>query len=206
MKMINNNEFIEVFEKRLSEFTKAPYVVLTDSCTNAIFLSLKYLQVKNQIINIPKQTYISVPQTIIHTGNTINFIDYQWLCNYELGKTGIYDCAVGFKPDMYEPGTFQCTSFQQKKTLKIGKGGAILLDDYEAYKILKRMAWDGRDSSIPVSEDKGLILGYHMNMIPDDAARGILLLNQLDNNDIITKGSDNYPDISEYSCFKEYMS
>ena len=206
MKNYNNHEFINLFEKRLSEFTGAPYVVLVDSCTNAIFLSLYYLKNYYYInskfyeLEIPKNTYISVPQSIIHAGFKPTFKDIKWKKFYQIGELPIYDYAVGFESGIYKSGTFQCLSFQQKKCLNIGKGGAILTDDYEAYKILKRLSWDGRDASIPVKEDKNIILGFHMNMIPDDAAKGILLLNQLNKKrikDYLGSYKD-YPDISNY--------
>jgi dTDP-4-amino-4,6-dideoxygalactose transaminase len=178
----NNHFFIELFEKRLSEYTGAPYVVLVDSCTNAIFLSLilfkKYKKTKIKKITIPKRTYISVGQSVIHAGFKLKEKSIKWKGSYKLGKLPIYDCAVGLKPDMYYPGTYQCLSFQQKKAIGIGKGGAILLDNKEDYNLLKRLSWDGRDSSTSTKLDKNIILGYHMNMIPDDAAKGILLLNQ----------------------------
>ena len=66
-------------------------------------------------------------------------------------------------------------SFQAKKTLNIGKGGAILLNDYELYQKLNRLAWDGRDASIPVIQDT-YHHGYHMNMIPDDAAKRNIII------------------------------
>jgi hypothetical protein len=41
------------------------------------------------------------------------------------------------------------------------------------------MAWDGRDASVSVERDiNNIILGYHMNMTPNDAVNGLLLLNQ----------------------------
>lgn len=199
----NNDDFITLFEKRLSDFTSAPYVVLTDSCSNAIFLALKYFSSKvnfGEIITIPKNTYISVAQSIIHAGFTTEFVEIKWKETYELGNTNIMDCALGFKNNMYIQGKVMCLSFQQKKALNIGKGGAILLDNEEDYKILKRMTWDGRDSSKPVSNDVP-ILGYHMNMTPDDAARGVLLLNQLTDEIIISKlkSYNEYPDISVFN-------
>ena len=138
-----------------------------------------YLAFKDYELEIPKNTYVSVPQSIIHAGFKPTFKDIKWKKFYQIGDLPVYDYAVGFESGIYKSGTFQCLSFQQKKCLNIGKGGAILTDDYEAYKILKRLSWDGRDASIPVQEDKNIILGFHMNMIPDDAAKGILLLNQL---------------------------
>lgn len=204
---MNNNDFIILFEKRLSEYTGAPYVVLTDSCTNALFLCLKLLQNKNKInsndIIIPNRTYISVPQTIIHCGLTPQYQNIEWNGSYELGETNIIDCAVGFKSNMYIKYKYMCLSFQQKKAIKIGKGGAILLDNIDDYNILKRMAWDGRDSSKSVTEDiDNIILGYHMNMIPDDAAKGILLLNQYHFNQNDIKNYNDYPNIEQINYFK----
>lgn len=192
----NNNDFITLFERRLSEFTGAPYVVLTDSCSNAIFLCLKYFQkyrsydISSELLLIPEKTYISVPQSIINAGFTPIFNEKKWEQKYKIGDLPIYDYAVGFKKNIYKEGQFQCLSFQQKKTLNIGKGGAILLDNEDAYYTLKRMSWDGRDLSKSSTEDFP-IHGYHMNMIPDDAAKGVLILNQLDNKKI-KDGLKNY--------------
>ena len=205
---MNNNNFITMFEKRLSEYTGAPYVVLTDSCTNALFLSLKLLHNKNMLeandIIIPNRTYISVPQTIIHCGLNPVYNDRYWIGIYELGKTNIMDCAVGFKPNMYIKNKYMCLSFQQKKAIKIGKGGAILLDNIDDYNTLKRMAWDGRDSSKSVLDDiDNIILGYHMNMIPDDAVKGVLLLNQYNFNLNDIKSCNDYPNIEQINYFKQ---
>lgn len=201
----NNHDFITLFENKLSEYTGAPFVVLTDSCTHAIDLSLKYF-LKNyylpsgyEFLNIPKQTYISVPQTIKHNKFIVSYEDIKWYKYYKIGDLPIFDYAVGFEPNIYKAGEFQCLSFQQKKALNIGKGGAILLDDKDAYTYLKRLTWDGRNASIPVKEDKNILEGYHYYMSPEDAAKGILLLNQLDKKWIDYKlGSYlDYPDISK---------
>lgn len=200
---MNNHFFIDLFEQRLREFTGSPYVVLTDSCSNSIFLSLMYLKrYKNfteNTLTIPKQTYVSVPQAIINSGFKVDFKNIEWTGYYNIEKTPIIDAAVGFSKNMYVGG-MMCLSFQQKKSIPIGKGGAILLDNENDYKILKRMAWDGRDSSISVKDDiHNIILGYHMNMTPEDAAIGVLKLNQYAGDKI---GSYNdYPDISV--CFGE---
>lgn len=198
----NNNDFITLFERRLSKYTGAPYVVLTDCCTNAVFLSLKYLY-KNGLIQslaIPKQTYLSIPNIIDLAGFKYNYKDIKWTKGYQIGETPIFDMAVGFEEGMYRKGEYQCLSFQQKKTLPIGRGGAILLDDYEAYKTLKRMVNDGRDSSIHFSKDPNITKGYHMYMTPDNAAKGVLLLNQL--KEVKFGTYQDYPDISEINSIK----
>lgn len=61
----------EDFEKSLSDYTGAPYVITVDNQSNALFLSLYYEKnVKKNItgdtITIPSRTYPSVPCEIIH--------------------------------------------------------------------------------------------------------------------------------------------
>ena len=202
--MYNNNDFIKLFEQRLCEYTGAPYAVVVDCCTNAILLSLEYQRKRKQRITIPANTYLSVPMTLINHGYNIWLKHTEWHGHYQIGNTNVYDYAVGFEKNMYKSGEIQCVSFQQKKRLAIGKGGAILLDDREMYDQLKRMRHDGRDSAISVEQDADdIIIGYHMNMIPDQAARGILLMNQLSENYKLGSFND-YPDISKLKCLKDY--
>jgi dTDP-4-amino-4,6-dideoxygalactose transaminase len=202
--MINNNDFIELFEQRLCEYTGAPYAVAVDCCTNAILLSLEYQNKRKQRLTIPTHTYLSVPMTLINYGYNVWLEFEEWSGHYQIGNTDVYDYAVGFEKNMYKTGEVQCVSFQQKKRLAIGKGGAILLDDREMYEQLKRMRHDGRDSSISVEADAdNIIIGYHMNMTPDSAARGILLLNQLSEHYTVGTFHD-YPNIGDIKCLKDY--
>jgi dTDP-4-amino-4,6-dideoxygalactose transaminase len=207
--MKNNNDFISLFEQKLCEFTGAPYAVATDRCTNAIILALKLTQHRKQKISVPQRCYVSVPMMMDLFGYDIAFRDEQWNGSYEIGRTNIWDCAVGFERNMYKPGQIQCLSFQQKKRLAIGKGGAILLDDATLAKKLKRYSTDGRDSSISVEQElaqspESIVIGYHFNMTPDEAAKGILLLNQL--RPEYTPGSyKDYPNITQLKCFKDYL-
>lgn len=201
----NNNDFVELFEQHLCEYTGAPYAVAVDRCTNAILLALEYQGNRRQKLVIPKQTYLSVPMTLANYRYNVWLEDISWKGHYRIGLTNIYDYAVGFEKDMYIPGQVQCLSFQQKKRLAIGKGGAILLDDKQMYTTLKRMRHDGRNSSKPVSEEgvEDIIMGYHMYMSPDEAARGLLLLNQLSENYSLGSYKD-YPDISKFKCLKDF--
>jgi dTDP-4-amino-4,6-dideoxygalactose transaminase len=202
--LYNNDDFIDAFERRLCEYTAAPYAVAVDRCTNAILLALKAIQ-WSAPLHIPTHTYLSVPMTLMHHSFDITFEAVEWVGEYNLRPSPVYDCAVGFNRDMYKPGTLQCLSFQQKKRLAIGKGGAILLDDPVLYDLLKRMRHDGRNSRIPVRDEilqggaSDIIMGYHMNMSPDEAAKGILLLNQL--GPALNGNWCDYPDISTLPCF-----
>lgn len=67
-----------------------------------------------------------------------------------------------------------------KKTIPIGKGGIILTDDYDAYKWLKLASYDGRNLTTPYNSESHInMIGYHMYMTPEDAARGILLMDAI---------------------------
>lgn len=147
---------------------------------------------------------------MIHNwGYKISFMDEEWTGRYQLGNTNIWDCAVGFEKNMYVPGTVQCLSFQTSKRLNIGKGGAILLDDAVMYEKLSRMRRDGRETHTTTIHEMEksldtIIMGYHMNMSPDEAARGCLLLNQL--KEPAKNGSYlDYPDVTTLKCFKEIL-
>ena len=201
----NNNDFVELFEQRLCEYTGAPYAVAVDRCTNAILLSLEYLNKRRQKIVLPKQTYLSVAMTLINYRYNIWLEDIEWIGNYRVGMTDVYDYAVGFEKNMYVPGQIQCVSFQQKKRLAIGKGGAVLLDNKQMYETLKRMRHDGRDSSKPVTQEgvEDVIIGYHMYMSPDEATKGVLLLNQLKEDYTVGSHKD-YPDMSKFKCLKDF--
>jgi len=61
------------FEKELSKYTGAPYVVTVDNMSNALFLTLMYEGIKGQEITIPNRTYPSVPCEIIHAGGMVKF-------------------------------------------------------------------------------------------------------------------------------------
>ena len=204
--MNNNNEFVDIFERRLCEYTGAPYAIAVDRCTNAILLCLEYLtrygNMPRHTINVPANTYISVPMTLMNYGYAVNLIDLPWVGHYQIGDTKVYDYAVGFDRDMFVPGQIQCLSFQQKKRLAIGKGGAILTDDHNLATALKRLRHDGRDSALPVVDDTITMCGYHMYMSPDEAAKGILLINQP--LPPYNPGSYvDYPDSRKIECMKE---
>ena len=151
-------------------------------------------------VEIPAQTYVSVPMQILHAGALPEFQDSHWKGLYELGTTGIWDSAARFTRSMYVgKGALQCLSFQIKKILPIGRGGAILTDSRDEYQALKLMSYDGRDLKVPYTDKTHLkSLGWHYYMTPEDAARGIILMDQLpvENPDSMTW--KHYPDLREW--------
>jgi dTDP-4-amino-4,6-dideoxygalactose transaminase len=167
-------EIISEFEQAVAEFFGSPYAVAVDSCSNGLFLCLKYLKAAGTI-SIPKYTYISVPMQIHHAGCQVQFTDDDWVGKYQLNPYPIWDAAGQWRAGMYENG-LQVISFQFKKPLPIGRGGMILTDDQHAYNWLRYARHDGRDLNKFYPADEPEIMGWHFYMTPEDAARGILLM------------------------------
>ena len=189
-------DIVDIFEDKLARYAGSKYAVLTDSCSNALFLALKLRKIRGGVV-IPAQTYVSVPMQIIHAGGTPVFEDLKWSGLYQLGDTGIWDSAARFTEGMYVgAGSLQCLSFQIKKRLPIGRGGAILTDSLEEYTALKLMSYDGRDLQTPYSSLEHVrSFGWHFYMTPEDAARGILLMDRLPVNNADTMDQGHYPDL-----------
>jgi dTDP-4-amino-4,6-dideoxygalactose transaminase len=206
-------DIVGMFEDKLALFSGSKYAVSVDCCTHAIFLSLKYLQQvtnsdslsKNGVVRIPDKTYVSVPMQILHAGLIPAFDKIEWSGAYLIGDTGIIDGAGRFTSGMYTGGnSLHTLSFQIKKRLPIGRGGAILTDSKEAYEWLKLATYDGRDLLTPYDSPGHVsTLGWHYYMTPEDAARGILLMDQLQEVMPDTMSSQNYPSLSNMQVFSD---
>jgi len=188
---------VKKFEESICNYTGSKYAVAVDSCTNAIFLSLVYykkiINDKDITITIPSRTYISVPMQIINAGFKLNLVDYEWIGLYRLQNTPIIDSAQQFTKKMYIKNTFQCISFQFKKHLPIGRGGAILTDDIKAYEWLIKARHDGRNMYHEYGNINNIdMIGYHCPLLPNEAIRGqeLLLNMNLTSNNIPGRSAD----------------
>jgi len=163
------------FEKSLAEFTGAPYAIMTDCCTHAIELCMRYDQIKQ--CSFTCYTYLSVPMIMHRLGINYELTPTSWQGEYEFVGTRIWDSARRLEQDMYKGGAMQCLSFGHTKPLQIGRGGAILLDDHQAYESIIRMRYDGRDLNIAPWQDQGVFrVGYHYKPTIEEAQRGSELL------------------------------
>ena len=123
---MKNNPYsiVKMFEDEIADFTGSKYAVSVDSCTNAIFLICKYLNVSEVII--PSKTYLSVPQSIIHAGGKVIFDKStetnNWKGIYQLKPYPIFDAAKRLKRDMYINDSFMALSFHIKKLRLSQKG------------------------------------------------------------------------------------
>lgn len=188
----------------MAEFAGSKYAVAVDCCTNAIFLSLKYMQSKgmDDCVICPARTYVSVPMAVLHAGLPLTFDDFKWTGVYQLKPYPIFDGAKRFRRGMYQGG-LHCLSFHSKKILNIGKGGMILTNDEDAVRWLKKARYDGREEKHYGGGDI-TSLGWHMYLLPEQAARGLLLLQVLRDTleDGIPDQVEDYPDLRTMPVFK----
>jgi len=80
-------EKIAEFESALAKFTGAPYAVMTDCCTHAIELCLRFDRVKR--CSIPARTYLSVPMTLCKLDIEYDYQDHDWLGEYHITGTRV---------------------------------------------------------------------------------------------------------------------
>lgn len=169
-------EVVDIFEKKVAKFFGAPYAVAVDCCTHGIELCLKLCH-QDWEVTIPKNIYISIPMAIKRRGFNVYFEKKKWRGFYQLWPLAIYDAATFWTEGGYIKKTVMVISFQIKKYIPIGKGGMILTDSKEYYEELKLLRYDGRDLDTPYdSENHIKTTGFHYYMTPEDAARGILLM------------------------------
>ena len=155
-----NWQVVDLFEQKIAGFFGAPYAVATDCCTHALELSLRLLNCFQLVVDIPLHTYMSVPMMMDKINHSWRFKNIAWSDQYLLAPLPIIDAARTWKLDSYVPGHLMCLSF-------------------ERYNQLQKMDRDGRDRKILWENDDVDTAGYHYYMTPEDAARGIMLFDQL---------------------------
>jgi dTDP-4-amino-4,6-dideoxygalactose transaminase len=200
----------EEFEEELAKYTGSKFAVTVDNMSNGLFLALMYEKVKGKEITIPSRTYPSVPCEIIHAGAKVKFktIKGKTITGaYQLEPTNVWDSALTFTADMYKPGTHMCISFTGPyKHFKLSKGGAILTDDLDAYHWFKRARYSGR-RECSYHDDNLDMIGWNFYMMPELAARGLLLMNQFYNTDGTKRHNEDltlpYPDLSKFDIYKQ---
>ena len=193
-------QHVENFEVEIAKFYNAPYAVATDSCTHALELCLRYKQIKKA--SCPHHTYVSVPMTFEKLGIEWHFRRQVWQEFYLVTDT-IVDAATFWQPRGYITNLFMCISFQFRKHLGLGRGGAILCDKLDDYTVLKKMSYDGRVPTAPWAEQNIDTLGYHYYMTPETALLGLEKLpTAIETRPKIWTDRD-YPDLSAMTVFKD---
>jgi dTDP-4-amino-4,6-dideoxygalactose transaminase len=217
------HKITEDLEKELARYTGAPYVICVDNQSNGLFLALHYWIQKRKkehkenfeyvdIIDVPQRTYPSVPCEVIHAGARVNFTKVEGETikgAYQLTPSNVWDSALRFTADMYIPDSMMCLSFTGAyKHFKLSKGGAILLDDLNAYNWLKKARFSGRSECSYHDDDfdDNPVIGWNFYMMPELSARGLLLISQFYNADGSKKHNEDlelpYPDLSKFKIWQ----
>ena len=198
------HKITEDFEKALCDYTGAPYAIALDNMSNALFLALYYEKniiksLTGDTVDCPSKTYPSVPCEIIHAGLKVNFTPVEGDMikgPYRLFPSNVVDSALRFTSDMYVSGTHMCLS----------KGGAIITDDYQAMLWFKRARFSGR-RECSYHDDNFDMLGWNFYMMPELAARGLLMMTQFYDLKGKKKHMEDlelpYPDLSKYEIYKK---
>jgi len=221
--MSNPFQVVRDFESALCDYTGAPYAVTTTSCTMALLLAVAWhlrerrwqnIHFDRPAIEIPKRTYVSVPMSIIHADGRPTFRDEEWVGAYQLKPLRVWDSARWFTSGMFKGGPIgneylffgafggmMCLSFHWSKHLSLGQGGAILHDNADADKWLRRARFDGRTEGVTPKDDHFDMMGWHCYMSPRDAADGLTRLRLLPKQNEPLP-NDPYPDLSQMEIFK----
>ena len=189
------------FEQQLAKYTGAAYAVMTDCCTHAIELCLRFDKIKQ--CEFTAYTYLSIPMTMHKLGIEYQYIDQSWIGEYQFINTRIWDCARRLESNMYRPNTLMCLSFQYKKHLNLGRGGMILTDDYKSAQLLKKMSYDGRLPNIPWREQDIEMQGFHYYMTPETAQIGLSKLPNAIATEPVKWTINDWPDLTQMKVFKD---
>jgi len=192
-------DVVDAFEARVAEYAGARHGVAVDCCTHAIFLCLQYLKAEVEWVTVPARTYVSVPMAVLQAGCRMRFEDFAWQGVYTLRPTPVIDGAKRFRRGMYRGG-LHCLSFHAKKILPIGRGGMVLTDDAEVAAWLRRARYDGREMGMPYAQERVDSMGWHMYMTPEQAARGLQLLDLLPED--TPDQREDYPDLRQMPVFR----
>ena len=190
---------VEEFERTIADFYGAPYAVATDCCTHAVELCLRLTGATE--VSCPAHTYISIPFTFTKLGLQWHFRKEEWADYYYVGNTNIIDAAVHFKQGGYVADSLMCLSFQFKKPLGLGRGGAILCSSPDEYVALKKMSYDGRYGDTAWAKQDIDTMGYHYYMTPETAQQGIDKLPSVAAKQWPQWSWNNYPNLTDMTVF-----
>lgn len=208
--MKNPYQIVNDFEDCVAEYAGAKHAIAVDCCTNAVFLSAYYLKNafyprNDSVVCVPAKTYPSIPMALIHAGWKIKFIKEEWERYYWLFPLDICESAKYLKKNMCRykdvDTYYTCLSFHLRKPLAISKGGMILTNNDEADAWFRKARYEGREGK-PLKDERITMMGWNMTMPVDVAARGLHLMQYIDERNEMPE--EEYPDLRIHPIFKNH--
>ena len=221
---------VRQFEQAMAVYTGATYAVATDSCTSALFLTLKYIadhhvvceedDVMTLPVEVPRKTFISVPMQVCQAGLQPKLVTRSWKGWYRLHPFWIWDSACRLRADLFRealkeqdaelsgdtepwPPCYVCLSFQYRKHIPIGRGGMILHNDVRFNEWARKARFYGR-SECELEQDTGpTFMGWRKYMTPTEASQGLSLLHRFPDSppDLDIK----YPDLATVPVLRQFV-
>lgn len=139
--LIGLGNIVFEMEKELAKYVGAKEVVAVDSCTSALFLSLKYETLKNGVkkVSLPSMTVPLAANAAMETGCKLVFdTRCDWVGKYyDFIGSDVVDSAHELRRNQYKKmratgrsaNLKVCFSFYPTKTVGSADGGAIATDD-----------------------------------------------------------------------------
>jgi dTDP-4-amino-4,6-dideoxygalactose transaminase len=148
--MVGLGEKVFEFERELADYVGSKYVVAVDSCTSALFLSLKYdRECGVQEVTIPSMTVPLVANAVLEAGMKVKFNgETDWVGSaYPIDGSRVVDSAHQLQRGQYQNyrGARLCFSFYPTKTIGSADGGAIATDDKSFSEWVRSVATYGRN-------------------------------------------------------------
>lgn len=148
--LIGLGNIVFEFEKELADYVGSKYLVSLDSCTSALFLSLKSEAEQGlKEVSIPSMTVPLVANACLEAGLTIKFNGQtDWIGSaYDIIGSKVVDSAHQLQKGQYEnfKGKKLCFSFYPTKTIGSADGGAIATNDKEFADWVRSISTYGRD-------------------------------------------------------------
>jgi len=144
---------VQEFEEEFAEYVGAKYAVAVNSCTAALFLAIKSLDLKsNTAFEVPSITFTASAASIMHAGHRPKFIDVnkdtlipdeyiRYNPTVRVHLTGVRlkqatnELTIQDSAHLVSPGQFKnnkglaCFSFYATKNMTTGEGGMIVTND-----------------------------------------------------------------------------
>lgn len=174
-----------ILEKEFSHYVGSKYAIGVDSCTNGLFLALKYAAIgPNDMVTMPSLTFASVANVVMHCGADIEWEDESYVGQAYYLKNNrpfkIVDSAHQIERKIYRDfnNSLMCFSFYPTKQISSAEGGMICTNDHYAMEWLSKARWHGRHGAgFVYSID---FAGWKMNMTDLQAVIALVQLKKLD--------------------------
>jgi dTDP-4-amino-4,6-dideoxygalactose transaminase len=184
--MIGLGEKVFEFERELADYLGVSHVVAVDSCTSALFLSLKADERKE--VGVPSMTVPLVAGAALEAGKMLYLTDAtEWVgSSYLIEGTTVWDSAHELERNQchgISTAARICFSFYPTKNIGSADGGAIACNDPEFEKWVRMISTYGRNQEARYQNSWDYdteVIGYKRHYTNVQAAICLAQLKRLD--------------------------